>query len=231
MTQLTRRRSLPEIIGDHHTRIRRLEATAPGSSGSSGCISCNRWCPGCIEVPEEYLDCFDAGGGTGEFDQVCDNDPGIVLASFIAGTGGAKLSGLGLQLRWGAALGGVLSVYTYIDGSQDRAWYWPPPGAAGASYDSGWLDAVTTYGGACDHEIPVSIAFDPSGGFGGGCIGPGFLAARWVVLDDDGEFRGALDNLPEGDGFGDVIYFSTETNEFVTGPRSVPSRAISTFQG
>jgi hypothetical protein len=111
---------------------------------------------------------------------------------------------------------------------------WPvagEPGAAGPNFNSGWVDAVGLPGGSGCDELWIAANFLSHSSFSGGCVTGGSVEGRWVPLGDGGEYRGALDDLPPGVQQNDVIHFDSRTNEFVIGPGSVPSRAISTFFG
>lgn len=246
MTQLVRRQGPWGEINDLHKRVRRLEASPGGGGGS---------CPECvldpytvnpddIVVPEAYWGCVDVGAGCNQFDQTCGAGTVALVANVSAGfCSGYDLSlPLRLQLSFTATLGtgGDLSNTANVIllagpigfEAQVFSKTWPVaglPGAAGGSYASGWVDIPDVCAGSCD-EITISATFQSHNG-GGGCAGPGFLCSRWVRVEEDGEYRGALDDLPQGEAFGDTIYFNPETGAMYEGPRSLPSRAMTTFMG
>ena len=252
MTRPFLRRTLPRTIQDHHTRIRRLEAS-PGGSDPATCPDCvldpYTVNPGDIVVPPAYYGCVDVAPSleSQPVDQCGPGDIFIVSGMDIGYCSAYALgSPLGLQLRAsvafapcfagfnGAMTANISNLILYAGNPevQVASWTWTVAGTVGQSpcvFDSGWVDIAPVCAGSCT-ALSASMSFESHNVVTGAC-GNGSIAARWVELDANDEYRGALDDLPQGEAFGDVIHFNSVTHEFVVGPRSVPSRAIATFMG
>lgn len=250
MTQVIRRRDPVAVIADNHTRIRRIEATpAQGGSGGGDCPDCvldpYTINPNDIFVPPEYRECVNAIGGCVEFDgiDVPPNTNQPLTAVLPAGfcSAGCLDPSLGIQARIATNLGfNIASLSVFIGqcpavSSQFIGASW---GIAEnpATADTGWFDVPLS--GTCPGEpncgcaaICIGAFASQHSNFSSNGVGPGTFCFRWVALGEDGEFRGALDDLPQGEAFGDTLHFNSETHDWVIGPRSVPSRAISAFMG
>lgn len=244
MTEVIRRRDPLSVIGDSHRRIRRIEATPSTGGGSSGD------CPDCVlnpytlnlgdipitPVQAACLAGYGLVGGqvnnlTGGLN--CDNDPFTWTETVIAGTAGVgdiSLDGQVLipQFRIVAAFtGGWVNVTASLGGMFQFTFV--PEQPAPSTYDSGWVDGDGAWGGGCA-TLELSGGVTPLNFFGT-CV-TGSVTVRYRFVDEDtGEFRGALDDLPQGETYGDTLHFNSTTHEFVVGPRSVPARAMSTFMG
>lgn len=251
MTAPQNRFSIPRMLQDHHTRIRRLEAS-PSGGGSGSCPDCvldpftvN---PNDISVPDPYRSCVDVSAhAVSEPVAQCGTGNVFIVSSIPIGFCSAYGLGtpLGLQLRAKVAFAPCvidsfgptanvanLILYAGNPEAQVDAWTWDVAGTPQQSpcdFDTGWVDIDALCGGSCA-ALTASMSFQSHSSFTGGCA-TGVLAGRWVVLNEDGDYRGALDDLPQGQAESDVIHFNSTTHEFVIGPGSVPSRAISTFMG
>lgn len=231
MTQLVQRRTFPEIIRDHHTRIRRLEMT-PGGGGSeaagSECDRCYYVNPDDIYVPPELRDCTTGVAGSYEFGVVCGTF-GTTLGSFDLGPCGMAQLGFGVAVRIlinFAAPGEMENVLINGEGASFGV------GESPAQYDSGWyLLAAQPCGLSCEDIATITATFYAANSGFGNCTLNGAFYAKWVALNEDDEWMGALDEIPAGEAYGDVIYFlpGDSSPRWRSGARSIPSRAVSFF--
>lgn len=235
MTTPQSRFSIPSLIKDHHRRIRRLEAS-PGDGGGTGGGACPDCVldpftvnPGDIFVPPEMRECTDAAAGTFDWETVCGFN-GVPLGSADAGKCGMYVLGYRLQTRGRIFFPNVGDAENFevVPGGTTVTW---DVGESPLFYDTGWVTVDDGYCSECDDDITISASFFAANSGFGDCSTGGDVFWRWVKVDDDGDYRGALDELPQGEAFGDVIYFDPVAHEFLEGPRSIPSRAISTFMG
>lgn len=250
MSEFAQRFEQGPLFADHHERIRNLEAlVSTGGSDPTVCPDCvldpftvN---PGDIFVPPAYRNCVDIAGSV-EVNPVqeCGTGNVFVVSSMPAGycSGFGLGTALGLQVRAQLAFGCIgvgpygpasnmsnIIIYVGNPETQVASVTWPVaglPGNAPCDYDTGWIDVSAPCSPSCT-AMTASLSFQSHSTFTGGC-GSGNLGIRWVALDEEGDYRGALDDLPQADSDGDVIYFSSETNEFTTGPAR---RRTSYFMG
>lgn len=192
--------------------------------------------PGDIVVPPAYYECVDVSAHAESSPGTpCGTGNVFLVNSMPAGyCSGYDLSKtLKMQVRAVVALGGNtenIIIYAGPGGVEGQVYsYGWEPGESPSEFDTGWVEIGDVCGGSCS-EITASLSFQSHAVFSGGCASGG-LGVRWVEVDDDGNYQGALDELPQGDQQNDVIHFDSRTHSWVTDPSSVPSRAISTFMG
>lgn len=230
MTQVVQRRTFVEVIRDHHTRIRRLEA-APGGGGSASGSECDRCYyvnPGDIYVEPEYRECTTAYAGSFEWETVC-GDFGTPVGSMSFGKCGMALLGYGVAVRGLITFGSPGEMENFLINGEGPTF--GSPSTAPDVYDTGWfLLAGQPCGLDCNDDITISASFYAANSGFGNCTLGGAVYAKWVPLDEDGEWDGALADIPAGEAYGDVVYFTTSPDpKWRTGARSIPSRAISFF--
>jgi len=235
MTQLVQRRTFPEIIRDHHTRIRRLEAAPGGGGGSeaagSECDRCYYVNPGDIYVEPEYRDCTDAAASSFSWSSPICGFNNVAIGSMPFGKCGMDLLGYGIAVR--------IVIVMQAPGDMENVTVngvgptFGIPSQSPLIFDSGWYMIGDQCGGNCDTDVTISASFYAANSGFGNCTLSGTCYAKWVPLNEDGDWEGSLEDIPAGESYGDVVYFlpgdDASSPRWRTGARSIPSRAISFF--
>jgi len=245
VTQVVQRRTFPDVLRDHHTRIRRLEM-APAGGSDATCTRCSFVNPGDIAVDPEFLECIYLAAGQATYsisgqqlDPYCDPDPDNwpfigYTSNWSAGFEiwvrmfGTVTYASNVSLR--AAINTVDDPSTASGNGTVATYIFPAGGAQYTGpFDSGWIPST----------------YDPAGDICNynwfyGCVDPysdinpsdADVTFAWkFVWLVDGEPQTALDDFPPGDENGDIVTYDLATNEWVVASRDPVGRDMSFFMG
>jgi hypothetical protein len=252
MSAYADRFDLGPVIGDHQNRIRTLEALVATGGGDSDCLNCDVLIPGGVPVPDELRACVDARGsyaaGGGEFNPNngllqgpygptlfvgkggnVDLVPSVRLQAIVyAYTGPGLYAGAGqleIELMFDAAPGAI-KTFSFPDLISQPT----NPDTGLHDWSSGWVNWFDAIGSGSCADLTANILIAQNAVVGGANCGWSW-GLRWVITRGGTVYRGALDDLPQGESQDDVLHFNSNTHEWVVGPGDSPSRAFSSFMG